>query len=219
MLCFSLGSKNGIILILQKKLRRREIKPFSHSHTAGRWQSWDWILAIISVSHRQSMIVLSAKSVQGLSPIVLTATTWSRQQACLVGLGLPASTVIPSTESDPVCHSSAQSPLVASQPSQQSQVLTRWSPSPSLTSEPSGLLASGSLGPLSPPRPQGFTGLFPAWNVFLQASAICSAPLLQVLCSDVSQKGLPLCGRGNCLSLYRKSHTPITSWFYPPFNF
>lgn len=111
MSCFYLGSKDGIILILQKKLRRREIKPFSHSHTAGRWQSWDWILAIISVSHRQSMIVLSAKSVQGLSPIVLTATTWSRQQACLVSLGLPASTVIPSAEHDPFCHSSTQSPL------------------------------------------------------------------------------------------------------------
>lgn len=94
---FYLGSNDGIILILQKKLRRREIKPFSHGHTASRWQNWDWILAIISLSHQQSMIVLSTKSVQGLSPVVLTTTTWSRQQACLVSLGLPASTVIPST--------------------------------------------------------------------------------------------------------------------------
>lgn len=123
--------------------------------------------------------------------------------------------VIPSTESDPFCHSSAQSPLVASQPSQQSQVLTRWSPSPSLTSEPSGLLASGSLSPLSPPWPQGFTGCSqPGMHV----SRHLQGSLLQVLCSDVSQKGLPLYGRGNCLSLYRK-YTAITSWVYPPFNF
>lgn len=63
---FYLCSLGGIILILQEKLRLREIPAFSQGHTTSRWQSWGLTPALsdsnakISVSHQQNIIVLSA---------------------------------------------------------------------------------------------------------------------------------------------------------------